>query len=361
MFDSAPVGMALGDAEGRVIESNRALQELLGYAGEELRHMSYAQFTHPHDLPENVELSRELAEGKRDSFQIEKRYIRKNSRPIWVRVSVAGVPDEEGNWECAIVTVENIDARKKLEEQLLQSQKLEAIGRLAGGIAHDFNNLLTAIGGYSDLLLARDDLDGRSRIEIGEIKRAADRAATLTRQLLAFGRKQELKPQVLSLNDVVRETEGMLRRVIGEYIELVTDLAPDLGLARLDPGQFEQVIVNLALNARDAMPGGGKLTLRTENVERERAYVALGVRDTGVGMDEDTLAHVFEPFFTTKGEEGTGLGLATVCGIVEQSGGHVEVSSSPRRGTTFTILLPRVDLAGGATDHPSLAETLEGR
>jgi PAS domain S-box-containing protein len=344
MFDSAPVGIALADEQGRLVESNRALQELLGYSREELQRMSYQAFTHPEDLPANVELSRQLLAGERVSFQLEKRYLRKDSTPIWVRVNVAGVPDVHGRWEYSVVTVENIHERKRLEEQLLQSQKLEAMGRLAGGVAHDFNNLLTAITGYSDLVLTRAALPEEARREVGEIKRAADRAAALTRQLLAFGGKQVLEPKVLDLNAVVRQTEAMLTRLIGEDIAIRLQLASDLGAVRVDPGQIEQVVVNLVLNARDAMPDGGTLTLATANVERGEPRVMLSVADTGSGMDEETMAHLFEPFFTTKDRgKGTGLGLSTVYGIVEQSGGQIEVESRLGEGAIFTIVLPRAD------------------
>ena len=344
IFDAAPVGIALADEQGRAIESNQALRDLLGYTTEELRARTYVDYTHPDDLPDNLELSHQIVTGERASFQLEKRYIHKDSTPIWVRVNVASVQDAEGNFEYAVVVVESIDERKLLEERLLQSQKLEAMGRLAGGVAHDFNNVLTAITGYSDLLLARPRLPEEVRTEVAEIKRAAQRAATLARQLLAFGGKQTLEPRVLALNEVVREIEAMLTRLIGEHIELRTTLADELGPVRVDPGQIEQVIVNLVLNARDAMPDGGTLTLATENVELDIPWVKLSVTDTGKGMDDQTAARIFEPFFTTKeAEKGTGLGLATVYGIVEQSGGHVDVWSRPGEGAVFTVLLPRAD------------------
>jgi PAS domain S-box-containing protein len=344
IFDAAPVGIALANAEGRPLESNGALQDLLGYSAAELRARTFADYTHPDDLRENLELSRQVVAGERESFQLEKRYVHKDSTPIWVRVNVARVQDADGNFEFAVVVVERIDARKKLEARLLQSQKLEAMGRFAGGVAHDFNNVLTAITGYSDLLLARPALSDEARADVREIRRAAERAATLARQLLAFGRKQALEPRVLALNDVVREIEAMLERLIGDHIELRMALANDLGPVRVDRGQIEQVIVNLVLNARDAMPDGGTLTLATENVDLETPCVKLSVTDTGIGMDEETAARIFEPFYTTKGvEQGTGLGLATVYGIVEQSGGHVDVWSRPGEGAVFSVVLPRAD------------------
>src|SRR5579859_593843 len=253
-------------------------------------------------------------------------------------------------------TVQDVTEQRSLQAQLLQSQKMEAIGQLAGGVAHDFNNLLTIISGYGQLLLENDKLDAPVRDHIKEILKAADRAASLTRQLLAFSRRQMLTPQVLDLNAVVGNVDKMLRRLIGEDIDLVTQLAPDLGRVKADPGQIEQVMMNLAVNARDAMPGGGKLTLETVNANLDESYththfptqpgpyVMLAVSDSGIGMDAATQAHMFEPFFTTKEKgKGTGLGLATVYGIVKQSNGYIWVYSEPGQGSTFKIYLPRVE------------------
>jgi PAS domain S-box-containing protein len=241
-----------------------------------------------------------------------------------------------------IAVVRDVSRQNALELQLRQAQKMEAVGRLAGGIAHDFNNLLTAIAGYSEFLIGGLD-DERLRRHADEIKKAADRAASLTGQLLAFSRRQVLQPRVLDLNAVVSDMDMMLRRLIGEDVELVTLLEPELGSVRADPTQVEQVIVNLAVNARDAMPHGGSVTIETANVSTDAGdFVELRMSDTGVGMTDDERQQLFDPFFTTK-EGGTGLGLATVYGIVEQSGGTIDVDSAPGLGSSFRILLPRAD------------------
>ena len=268
------------------------------------------------------------------------------------------------------------DALRRTEAQLQQSQKMEAVGRLAGGVAHDFNNMLTVIRGYSELVLSRLSPTDGFRKELEEIKKAADRASGLTGQLLAFSRRQFIAPKVLDLNAVIHNMEGMLRRLLGEdIVELCTVLDPNLGQLKADPGQVEQVIMNLAVNARDAMPSGGRLTVETSNVQfgqrRNRppmgaepgSYIALIVRDTGHGMDEDTQSHVFEPFFTTKEKgKGTGLGLSTVYGIVKQSGGCIDVESKPGRGATFKIFFPRVEGVSQSAEAPTVgAESVKGR
>jgi signal transduction histidine kinase/ActR/RegA family two-component response regulator len=241
-----------------------------------------------------------------------------------------------------IAVIRDLTRQNELEVQLRQAQKMEAVGRLAGGIAHDFNNLLTAIAGYSEFLIG-GHTDPRLRRHAEEIKKAAARAASLTGQLLAFSRRQVLQPRVLDLNAVVSDMDMMLRRLIGEDVELLTMLEPELAPIRADPTQLEQVIVNLAVNARDAMPGGGSVTIETANIViDDEEHVELRLTDTGIGMTESERQQLFDPFFTTKAG-GTGLGLATVHGIVEQSGGTIEVTSAPGMGSSFRVLLPAVE------------------
>jgi len=282
---------------------------------------------------------------------------RKNNTTTVVRVSGRSVANG-GAGVVFELFAEDITERRALEHQLRQSQKMEAVGRLAGGIAHDFNNLLMVILGYSEFLLERLGAEPHLRGPAQEISSAAERASSLTRQLLAFSRKQMLAPRVVNLNDVATENIKMLTRMIGEDIDLVMVPAPGLWAVRADAGQIDQVIMNLAVNARDAMPSGGKLTLETSNVTldeeyarfhaplRPGEYVMMAISDTGAGMDSETQSHIFEPFFTTKGTKGTGLGLSMVYGIVKQSGGYIWVFSEVDKGTTFKIYLPRVSSTG---------------
>jgi PAS domain S-box-containing protein len=361
-FEHSGVGMALQHLDGRYFRVNHAFCELLGYTEEELLATQFQRLTHPDDCATDVAHDRAMLVGERSWCQREKRYIHKSGHHMWALVSVSLIRDSRDRPLYFIVQAQDVTARKQgeelrtqLEAQLRQAQKMEAVGRLAGGVAHDFNNLLTVIRGRAELLLRRLTPTDPHRRHLELLEESADRAAALTHQLLAFSRKQVLQPKVLDLNALLAGIEQMLRRLIGEDIEVVVKPAPGLSAVAADPGQLEQVLMNLVVNARDAMPRGGRLTLETADIELDEAsarlhpgarpglYVMLAVSDTGIGMDAETQARLFEPFFTTKGPgKGTGLGLATVYGIVKQSGGGIWVYSEPGWGTTFKIYLPRV-------------------
>jgi two-component system, cell cycle sensor histidine kinase and response regulator CckA len=488
VFEYAPVGIGMFDLTGSYLQTNQALQQLLGYTAEELRGMNFQEVTHPEDLPENLRLRGELLGGQRQHYSIAKRYLRKDGGIVWAQVMMALMRDPRGEPQYMLATVIDRTARKQaeedlqeseskfrlmaetiqdvfwitspgpvrttyvspayesiwgctrealyadpkafmesihpedrervkaevvaghrqgipwsneyrilrpdgavrwiqdrgfpvrddqgrvvmftgvatditehqaLEQQLIQAQKMEAVGRLAGGVAHDFNNLLMAIMGYGELMRAKVLKGDPLCDHLENILKAGERATALTQQLLTFSRRQIANPQVIDINRVVRDLEPMLHRLIGEDLDLEVITDPRAAAVKADPGHVGQIIMNLVVNARDAMPRGGRLTLETKPVDFTMgchsrfgltppgAYVMLMVRDTGVGMDEAVQAHVFEPFFTTKEPgKGTGLGLSTVYGIVKQSGGYIDLKSEPGEGSTFTIYLPRLEARG---------------
>jgi PAS domain S-box-containing protein len=332
---------------------------MFGYsASEAMAPGWWAAHLHPEDRAES--LSRAAALLASGSLAQEYRFLRKDGTVVWVRDEARLIRDRAGRAPRAVGAWMDITERRALEERLLQAQKMESVGRLAGGVAHDFNNLLTVITGTVDLALAGLREADPLAADLREIQQAARRGAALTQQLLAFSRRQVFQPQVISLNDLLADLEPLLRRLLGEAIALVVAGAPELGNVRADPAQMSQVVMNLVVNSRDAMPHGGTLTLETADVELDEAYarqhvgvtpgpyVMLAATDTGAGMDQATRERVFEPFFTTKAAgQGTGLGLSTVYGIVKQSGGSIWVYSEPGVGTTFKIYLPRV--AGAAS------------
>ena len=355
-FEQAAAGMGHTTLGGRWVRVNQRLCDIVGYTREELLARTFQDITHPDDLAGDVIALRQFLAGEIETLSREKRYLHKDGSLVWVDVTVSILREPSGEPKYFIAVVQDIGARKQLEQELLHAQRMEGVGQLAGGIAHDFNNLLTVIGGRGHLILAKLQADDPLRRDVELIQKTADRAAGLTRQLLAFSRKQLLQPRVVDANDLVRTSTNLLTRLIGEDIELVVVAGPELGHVRVDPGQLEQVIVNLVVNARDAMPRGGRLTIETANTVLDAAYagqhvgvtpgpyVVLAVSDTGIGMDRATQERIFEPFFTTKGPgKGTGLGLSMVYGIVKQSGGHVRVYSEPGHGTVFRIYLPRTD------------------
>ncbi|HTP67543.1 MAG TPA: PAS domain S-box protein [Dongiaceae bacterium] len=331
------------------------IERILGYTPDEWLALSkrWAEQIHPDDRATVV--AAEQASEKGEPFQAEFRVRRKDGREVWLNDTGVVVQGSNAHPVMEGIIVD-ITERKQLETQLQQSRKMEAVGRLAGGIAHDFNNLLTIITGYTDLALSRPAVPLDLRADIERIESAAGRAAALVRQLLAFSRKQVLQPKIFDLNVIVVNMEKLLRRLVDDNIEMSTSVRDDLGKVKADPAQIEQVIMNLVVNARDAMPNGGRLLLETCNVDLDSVYasehasvkpgryVMLAVSDTGVGMDSETVAHIFEPFYTTKESgRGTGLGLSTVYGIVKQSGGYIWVYSEPGKGSTFKVYLPRVE------------------
>lgn len=348
-------GFCVIDGEGRILDVTQAYCRLIGYSREELVHMRISDLDVALDAAAVAQRIRENAE--RGSLGFETRHRCKDGRIVDVEVGTTYMPHD--GTHCAFVR--DITARKRSEReraslanQLQQAQRLESVGRLAGGVAHDFNNLLTVINGYGDLLLRQLGQDDPLRKPVGEMRKAGERAAELTRQLLAVGRKQIIEPKPVNLNRAVTDSLDLLHRLLGEDIDLETRLAPGLGCVVADPAQVNQILMNLVVNARDAMPGRGRLIIETANAELDPArlsgdpdmapgsYVMLSVTDSGAGIPEEDRQRIFEPFFTTKSDgRSTGLGLSTVYGIVRQAGGSISVDSEPGRGSTFTIFLPR--------------------
>jgi PAS domain S-box-containing protein len=375
VLDASPNAIVAVDAMGRIGYANPQVEATFGYARAELIGRAVETL-----LPERLH---DRHRGHRTSFVqhpvarpmgigLDLAGRRKDGREFPVEISLSPVASEAGQWIFA--TIVDISARKVAEQELLQAQKMESIGRLAGGIAHDFNNMLSAIRGFADLLV--EDLETEPMPPTAElqhsvqaIRGAADRAAALTAQLLAFSRRQVLAVSPLNLGIAVRSVEPMLRRLIGEHIGLELRTDPGTGTIRADPGQIDQILINLAINARDAMPHGGRLVIETGNVAFDQPYamehrdlepgeyVMLSVADTGVGMDRETRDHIFEPFYTTKEKgQGTGLGLATIYGVVRQSGGHIWLYSEPGQGTTFKLYFPRVELTQEEVQPPMAPE-----
>ena len=347
--------------EGKTVYRNRIYEELMGFTVEETADQSFLEMVVPEDREQVRDYYQSRLRGEDVPDQYEVRLLTREKRSVVMEVKPIIISYE--SQPATMVTMRDITQRKLMQEQLLQAQKMEAVGQLAGGVAHDFNNLLTAILAYSHLGMMKLPTGDPVAGYMKEIKKAGERAAQLTSQLLAFSRRHISEPRVLNLNEISLDTNKMLRHLIGEDVELVVLPSDDLWMTEVDPGQMEQVLINLAVNARDAMPDGGKLTIETANARiddgfarlhsdlSEGEYVTLSVRDTGTGISEEVMEHIFEPFFTTKEVgKGTGLGLAMCYGIVTQSGGCITVDSELDRGTTFTIYLPRVDVP--ATSMP---------
>jgi PAS domain S-box-containing protein len=357
------------DPTGHVASWNAGAERIKGYKAEEIIGKHLSVFYEPADVKAGVPQRNLATAVQTGRGEDEGRRVRKNGSIFWANVVVAPIHDSAGVLRGFAKVTHDLTERRSLEEQLHQSQKMEAIGSLAGGVAHDFNNLLSAVLSYSEMLAADLKEGDPMREGLNEIRHAGLRAVELTRQLLAFSRQQVLQPKLVNLTEIVEGMENMLRRLIGEDLELNIACLPRLSKVLVDPGQMEQVIMNLAVNARDAMPRGGRLTIETKEVVLDEAYasehvgakagshVMLAVSDTGTGMDKATQSRVFEPFFTTKEPgKGTGLGLATVFGIVKQSGGTIWLYSEPEHGTVFKIYLPIADRAGVAEISTPLPE-----
>lgn len=373
LVQSAVYGIYRATAAGRFLAVNPALISMLGYESEEeMLALNVGTDVYLESSDREHLISELLAMRRWEGVEVKWR--RKDGKSITVRLSGRLVRDDAGNAAYIEGIVEDVTERRMLEQQLRQSQKMEAVGRLAGGVAHDFNNLLTVIRGYTEILLSDVAEGDVRRSELEEIMKASDRAGALTKQLLAFSRQQVLAPKVLNLNTIVLNMHNLLRRLLGEDVDLQTVLDPELGHVKADPSQIEQVLMNLAVNARDAMPMGGRLTIETTNVEltenwgrdlinaKPGQYVMIAMTDSGAGMDEATKARVFEPFFTTKEQgKGTGLGLSTAYGIVKQSDGYISVYSEVGIGSTFKVYLPRMDTVREATPSaPAVVATHRG-
>jgi PAS domain S-box-containing protein len=356
LFNESDMGIAMVGEDGYSILTNPALQKMLGYTNEELCRRPFQDFTHPDDCTASLELYRQLFEGSHKSYQIDKRYIRKDGQEVWAHLSVSMAHGALGHADYALGIAEDITERRKLEAEFIEAQKMEVVGQLAGGVAHDFNNALAVIMGYSELTMERSDLDDALKSNLETIRSVAERAAGLTRQLLVFSRKQVVLPVVMDINDVLKDLNKVLRLLIDENIEITIVPGKQTGRIKADSGYVGQVLMNLVVNARDAMPNGGKLTITTKNVMLDENYahthtgvipgnyVMLSVRDTGTGMTEEVKAHLFEAFFTTKPKgKGTGLGLATCQNIIQQAGGQIDLYSKVGKGTIFKVYFPRVE------------------
>jgi PAS domain S-box-containing protein len=365
LFEDHPQPMCVYEPETqRFLEANVAACGLYGYSAEELRQMTRRDLESGDSGPADVLVRSETP-------LTVWRHRTRSGKPLEIEAAV--YPIEYAGRSAELAVLMDITGRRHLEEQLRQAQKMEAVGMLAGGVAHDFNNLLTIITGYSQLILNNLGIDDPNRHSVEQIMKAGERAAALTSQLLAFSRRQVLQPRVLDLNKLVTSLSTMLRRLIGEDIDLRLVLPSDLGTVSADAGQIEQVLMNLVVNARDAMPKGGVLTIETANMTLDEhyasrhvavkpgPYILLAVSDNGTGMDEATQSRLFEPFFTTKGSgKGTGLGLSTVFGIVKQSGGSVAVYSEPSQGTTVKVYLPRNDQPAALEAQGALRKAARG-
>ena len=361
--------IAVVDNNGNRLYNSPSYQRILGYSVEELRQTSAFEQIHPDDR-ERVSSAAASAQKSGTGQPVQYRMRDKTGQWRVLESTASAVRNKNGDVEKLIIVNRDVSDRRLLERQLLQAQKMEAIGRLSGGVAHDFNNLLGVIIGYAEVLEEEADASDAHRESVDQILKAGRQAASLIRQLLAFSRQQVLEPKIVDVNAIVRDTEKMLHRLIGEDIELVTQLDSELSKIKVDQGQLEQALINMAVNARDAMPNGGQLRIETDNFEMDElaagkyqypvlvgSYVRLTISDDGAGMNSETLARAFEPFFTTKEKgKGTGLGLAMVYGFVKQSGGYIDLTSELGVGTCIRIYLPQVEQARGKSETVIIPE-----
>lgn len=350
-FDAAPLGMMIVDRENAVIESNEAMQTFLGYSADELKEIDFAELTDAKTYRQFEHQFKEMVEGKLRTFEMQTRYFHRDGHVVWGNPVRIGVLDTDNVLSHVVVMVVDITERKKLEEQLFRAEKLRAVGQLAGGVAHDFNNVLTIIDSYCQLASDSAPADDPIQEHLAKIRAAAERGTSITGQLANFSHQGLGEIKATNLNHAVEEVETLLRRLLRRSIELEITLADDVPAVQAEETQLVQVIMNLLLNAQDAMPDGGKLSVETSTLRcvgppprrmpdlRPGVYAVLTVRDTGHGMDAETVSQIFQPFFTTKGTKGTGLGLSTIYGLVQQGEGYVKVESEPDEGTTFHIYL----------------------
>ncbi|MEE4136135.1 MAG: PAS domain S-box protein, partial [Desulforhopalus sp.] len=380
-FEQSNIGKALTAPDGTLLKVNQAFAEMLGYTPAELDKFDFATLTLPADLGKSREAAQALVSGQQNNYRFEKRYIHRNQEIIWADVSVTLLRDEQGAALYFVTDIVDITARKRAEEekeklqaQLSQAQKMESVGRLAGGVAHDFNNMLGVILGHTEMALEEADPVTPVHASLLVIEQAAKRSAALTRQLLTFARKQTVAPQIIEINHTVEGMLKMLHRLVGEDINLQWQPGENLPPVKVDPAQIDQLLANLCVNSRDAISGVGKITIETSVASFDETscathlnclpgeYVLLAVSDDGKGMDQATLSHIFEPFFTTKEQgKGTGLGLASVFGMVKQNRGFINVYSEPDQGTTFKIYLPRHDKSASGPERPTILQTERGQ
>jgi len=368
IVETSQEGIFIVNWNYQVIYCNREMAQILGRPEAQILNHDFRKFLDAESIPIVEDRYRRRQKGEKIPSRYQFKIVRKTGEVRWVEISAAVINSGTPNVQ-TIATLLDVTDQIRLQQQFLQAQKMEAVGRLAGGVAHDFNNILTAINGYAQLLLSEMEPENPLRDDVEEIYKSGNRAAALTHQLLALSRRQVLEPQILSLNDVIQASKRMIQRMIGEDVEFVFHPDQNLGTVYVDPGQIDQILLNLAVNARDAMPEGGRLIVETTNISLAEAYteshvsvepgdyILLAITDTGQGMSKEIMAHIFEPFFTTKEKDrGTGLGLSTVYGIVKQSGGHIWVYSEPGKGTTFKTYFPRVDAPNGKNRSESVSD-----